>query len=246
MPTNIFERLTRLFGVAGTRRATLSALLGTALLALALDTSAAKGKRKAKGKQRNQTTRKNNGEASGQAKTENHCTTPFGLDLNATYGISAQIVTGFCHEVGSGERWISSGAPWFVNDTFESVPTPEEGFVPAGDTPVEDFIAKFTALKLVIDAGTRQEKTVVFPNDGNVFTGPATLFPGNPEEWALVIPITLGTVQPLPVGDHVVDVYWVFGDVHCDGVAANIVENCFPEGETQYVTVAFEVTPGHH
>jgi hypothetical protein len=126
------------------------------------------------------------------------------------------------------------------------VPTPEEGFVPAGDTPVEDFIAKFTALKLVIDAGTRQEKTVVFPNDGNVFTGPATLFPGNPEEWALVIPITLGTVQPLPVGDHVVDVYWIFGDVHCDGVAANIVENCFPEGETLYVTVAFEVTPGHH
>jgi hypothetical protein len=94
MPTNIFERLTRLFGTARTRRAALGALLGTALLEPDLDTSAAKGKRKAKGKQRNQTTRKNNGEARVQAKREDHCTTPFGLDLNATYGISAQIVTG--------------------------------------------------------------------------------------------------------------------------------------------------------
>jgi hypothetical protein len=133
-----------------------------------------------------------------------------------------------------------------VNDHFERAPTPVEGFVPAGETPLEDFIAKFSALKFVVDANTRQEKTVVFPNDGNLITGPGNVFPGTPTDSVFVSPITLGTVHPLSVGDHVVDVYWVFGDVHCDGVAANIAEHCFPKGETLYVTVAFAVTPGHH
>jgi hypothetical protein len=224
----------------------LRALLGTVSTASALGTVGAKGKRRAKRKRRGKTREENKRGGSGTAKKENHCTTPFGLDLNALYGISAQIVNGFCTEVGSGEKWIAAGPPWFVNDTFESVPA--NGFQPApgATTPVEDFRAKFTELKLVIDPDTKHEETVRFPTSDKLFTGPGDAFPGNPQDWVLISPITLGTAKPLPVGDHVVDVYWVFSDVHCDGVAPSLAENCFPAGDILFLTVAFTVSPGHH
>jgi hypothetical protein len=245
MDTDAFERLSRLFGVASTRRAALSALLGTALMAPALETAAAKGKRK--GKQRNQTRRKNNGDASEQTKTENHCLTPSGLDLNAFLGISEAVVASFCPEVGSGERWTTSG-PWFVNGHFATAPA---GFVPAfaNATPVEDFQAKFTALKLVVDPGSRQEKTVVFPSTGNVFAGPGNaILPGIPEEVLVLLPASLGTVQPLSMGKHVVHGSWIFSAMHCDGFGADTTPgsgNCFPAGETLLLQLPFEVTPGH-
>jgi hypothetical protein len=246
MATNTVDRLSHLFSVHGTRRSACRTLLGTAGLALAHDTAGAKGKRHARAKHRDTARRKHNRGASAQKKARNACTTPFGLDLNALYGVSAQIVNGFCAEVGSGEKWIAAGPPWFVNDTFESVP--EDGFQPApgATTPLEDFRAKFTELKLVIDPDTKHEETVRFPTSDQLFTGPGDAFPGNPEGWVLISPIALGTAKPLPVGDHVVDVYWVFSDVHCDGVAPSLAENCFPAGDTLFLTVAFKVKPGHH
>lgn len=225
MDTNSFDRLSRLFGMLGTRRSALGTLLCVAALRAASETDAVKGPPDAKRTRRGKKQREGHHRARAQAKTKpaNHCIGVNGIDLNEVYGISAQIVTGFCPEVESGERWITGSGLWFVNDSFDAVP---ERFVQAGATPLEDFQAKFTALKLVIDAGTRQERTVVFPNEGNLFTGPADIFPGNPADWFVVTPVTLGTVQPLSVGDHVVQVYWVFSAMHCDGVAAIVEENC--------------------
>lgn len=248
-----FDRLTRLFGRSGTRRAALSALLGLGGLESALGTAAAKpesygqGKPNGKGKRRGKHKRKGKrkGRARAQAKTKagNHCISPIGLDLNEFYDISAQIVAPFCTEVGSGEQWLVA-APWFVEHSFVTVPA---GFVPAegATTPLEDFIAKFSAVKYVIDPGTRQEQTVVFPNDEPLFTAELAVDDG----LVRVVPGTHDPLHPLPVGTHTVDIYWVFSAMHCDGIGDDPTpgQNCFPAGETKYLDgLEFEVTPGHH
>jgi hypothetical protein len=248
MDTIAFDRISRVFARTETRRSALGMLLGTTLLGTPLGAAAATGrKHRHKRKRRGKTSGKDEGRERAQAKSKpgNHCLTPSGLDLNAFLGISEQIVTSYCREVGSGEEWTTSG-PWFVNGSFATVP---EGFLPAGETPVEDFQAKFTALKLLIDPGSPQERTVVFPNTGNVFAGPANaIAPGAPEEVLILIPASLGTVQPLPVGDHIVHAYWIFSAMHCDGLGTDttpVSGNCFPAGETLLLQLPFEVVPGH-
>lgn len=244
MNTDAFDRFIRLLGRSGTRRSALGVLLGTALVGTPFS-AVAKNKSKGKGRRAG---RSNRG-ASSQAKTKpgNHCIHPTELvDLNEIYGISHQIVTRFCTEVGSGEKWITPGAPWIMNDSFEFVP---DEFEPAAGatTPLEDFIAKFVQVKFVIDPGAKHEKTVVFPNNGEFFTGPGNLFPDIPENWDVVSPITLGTLKPLPVGEHAVRVFWTLSAMHCDGIGDSIDDNCLPEGEFVYTFVpAFEVVPGHN
>ncbi len=248
-----FDALVQTLGAVATRLHAMAALVGMTLLETSLGTAVAKrepqyqGTSRGKGR-RHGKKRKGNSRARAQAKSKpgNHCLTPSGLDLNAFLGISDEVVASFCPEIDAGEEWTTSG-PWFVNGSFATVP---EGFVPAGETPVEDFQAKFTALKLVVDPGSRQEKTVVFPNTGNVFAGPGNaIFPGMPEEALVLIPASLGTVQPLPVGKHVVHGYWIFSAMHCDGFGTDttpVSGNCFPAGETLLLQLPFEVVPGHH
>ncbi len=178
--------------------------------------------------------------ASAKPQKENHCVVPSGVDLNALWGVSEQIVTGTspsCSDVGSGERFRPSVIPWFLNHTFEVTPA---GFEPAGATPLEDFVAKFAAVRYVIDPGTRHARSYVFTNDGNLASAMSFGFP-------VVNPLTLGTVGPLRVGSHEIETYWAFDAVHCDGFGADTGPggNCFPAGETQLPTMTFEVRPGH-
>jgi hypothetical protein len=168
-------------------------------------------------------------------KEGNHCISPAGVDLNEFYGVSEQIVAPFCAQVGSGEQWTVAGR-WLMNDTFKFVP---KGFVPAGATPLEDFIAKFVGVRYVVDPGTNHEQTAVFPNGGNLFTG-------TQEGFVVVNTLTLGTLDPLPDGGHVVELYWSFTAMHCDGLGKVLADNCLPAGETLFTKVAFEVTPGHN
>jgi hypothetical protein len=168
-------------------------------------------------------------------KDANHCVTPDGFDFNEYYGVSDQILAFFCPQLNAGQHWTRP-IPWFMNTSFESVP-PE--FVPAGDTPLEDFVAKFVAVKYVVDPGTEEEKTYVFPNSDMLWTG---VTDGLIETNTL----TLGSVEPQKVGQHVVEVYWEFSALHCDGLAANLEENCIPAGETLFRRSAFEVISGHH
>jgi hypothetical protein len=178
--------------------------------------------------------------ANHREEKENHCINSIGVDLNEFFGVSEQIVTGTtpsCSEVGSGERWRPSAIPWFVNHSFEVVP---EGFVPAGATPLEDFVAKFAGVRYVVDPATRRELTYAYANVNDLWIG---TFAGTP----LVSPITLVALKPLPVGDHEVETYWRFSAMHCDGFGDAIGPqgNCFPAGETRLPTIEFEVTPVH-
>jgi hypothetical protein len=47
-------------------------------------------------------------------------------------------------------------------------------------------------------------------------------------------------------GQHVIEVYWVFNALHCDGLTADREQNCIPTGETLFREIVFQVTPGHH
>src|SRR5207249_385501 len=149
--------------------------------------------------------------------------------------VTEQLVAPGCAQVGSGEAY-RVWAGWWTNYTFDAVPP---GFVPAGATPLADFVAKFIAVKYVVDPGTRQEKTYVFPNKGNLWTG--TMF-GLPH----VNTLTLAALKPLPVGQHRIDMYWVLSAMHCDGFSDVIADSCLLAGETRIGAPgrpAFEVTP---
>ena len=167
---------------------------------------------------------------------ENHCITPLGSDLNIRYGISTQIVTPFCTQVDSGETWTTpGGAPWAMNTSFVTVP---EGFIAAGTTPLEDFLAKFTAAKVVVDVGTSEEKTYVFPKSDKLWMGNLGGFPA-------VQTATLTILKPLSVGQHTVQLYWVFSAMHCDGFGNVVQDNCLGPGEVAYgPLITFQVTPG--
>ena len=143
------------------------------------------------------------------------------------------IASPFCTELKSGRQWTVSNG-WFMSPTFVAVPL---DFVAAGATPLEDFKAKFIAVKHVVDPGTK-EKTYVFGNDDDlgIFSDATT---------DVVNLVTLGTLKPLSVGDHVVDSYVRFSAMHCDGFAAVVDENCLPAGETLFSSAQFTVTPGH-
>ncbi len=174
--------------------------------------------------------------ASGTPKPVEHCITPTAVDLNERWGISEAIVAPFCTEVASGRGWIVSNA-WFMNLAFDVVPA---SFVPAGATPLDDFKAKFIGVKYVIDAGTKQEKTYQFPSDESL----GVIL--NAGGFDVVNPITLGTLKPLSVGDHVVDSYFLFSEMHCDGLGDVVEDNCLGPGEVLLSTVEFKVLPGNH
>lgn len=164
---------------------------------------------------------------------DNHCVSPSGVDVNERWGVSEQIVAAFCTEADSGEFWTTT-AIWIMDTSFASVPA---GFVPDGDTPLEDFVAKFVALKYVVDPGTRQEQTYVYQNADALGIQEVDGLP-------VVNTVTMGRLHPLRPGPHVVETYWAFSAMHCDGLGDVVAENCFPAGETLYHGIGFDVVVG--
>lgn len=175
--------------------------------------------------------------ASAARKDGNHCISPSGTDVNELWGVTEAIVAPFCTEVGAGQS-LRVGQAWFMNLTFKKVP---KGFVPAGATPLDDFIAKFIGVKYVVDPGTAQEKSYVFTNVGDLGTIAETV-----TGFAVAQGLTMGTLEPLSIGEHVVDSYWSMSAMHCDGLGRVVADNCLPAGDTLYDHITFEVTSGHN
>jgi hypothetical protein len=173
--------------------------------------------------------------ASAEPKEANQCILPNGVDLNELYGVSEQIITPFCTQADAGQHWTVAAA-WLMATSLERVPA---GFEPAGDTPLDDLVAKFVAVKYVVDPGTSQQQTFVFPKSGKLWTGVLDGLPA-------VNTLTFGSLRPLSIGQHVIEVYWLFNALHCDGLTADREQNCIPAGEALFREIAFEVTPGHH
>ena len=154
-----------------------------------------------------------------------HCIFPDGTDLNEGWGITEAIVWFNCTTIGAGEDWrVADG--WGMNRKFQGKP---KGFVPAGDTPLTDFLAKFVAAKVVVDAGTPGEQVFVFTDASKLLVGDNT-----------VNAVTMGVMPALPVGQHTVDAYWVMRALHCDGFPKP-KGGCLPAGESLGFSTDFEV-----
>jgi hypothetical protein len=164
-----------------------------------------------------------------------HCVAPNGIDINANLDISAAVVASFCPEMKAGDSWVRAQF-WTEAKTWEQVP---DGFVPAGATPLEDFVAKFVAIRYVVDQGTSHEFAVEFATGPSLWTDEHPLNP----DIDLASAMTLGTIRPLSVGPHTVTSFWIFSDVHCDGMSSVFEESCVPAGAFDAGTVSFDVVP---
>lgn len=149
-----------------------------------------------------------------------HCVAPNGVDMNAFLDLSAAVVATFCPAIKAGDWWVPANF-YSSAKTWEQMP---DGYVPAGETPREDFVAKFLAIRYVVDEGTPREFTVEFANGPLLWTGDHATNP----DIDLATPMTLGAIRPLSVGPHTVRDIWIMSDIQCDGWSAVVEESCFP------------------
>jgi hypothetical protein len=167
----------------------------------------------------------------------NHCINSLGVDMNVLFGVPEQFRNQFCMEVSAGEHWRPF-ALWFTDDGVDSVYP--AGYLPLRPLPLEDFVAKLT-VKVVIDGGTLRQKTYVFSPAEAVRTDITfgQLVPGNPP---FPMASTMPRMDPLSVGDHTFELFWVLSAQHCDGLAADVENNCLPAGDLPFGVRPLTVT----
>ncbi len=157
------------------------------------------------------------------------------VDLNAVFGVPEQFVCG--QTINAGEPWRPI-AFWFVGPAYYTAPP---GYVPAAETPLEDLVSKLDAVKVVVDPGTKQERTTVF-SPAEALRTDVTLDQFDPEAPPFPMAVTLPRMHPLKVGEHTVEVVWVLSARHCDGLGTSVADNCLPAGNVSFgrrsVTVA--------
>lgn len=239
MGSNYFAALACRFATPGTRRAALGLLWGTALVGTTRRSATARKDQQPRKKARSKSAvrQATNAVSQGQKGDGPHCVSPFGLDLNAFYGVTEQVAATFCPAIGAGRPWRSPSR-WETAPDFAAYAELPGGFQPVASRPQEDFIAKFQSVTYVIDGGTRQEKTVVFPKSAKLFTL-------QQDDFDITSPITLGVLKPLSVGEHTVDISWQLSAMHCDGIGDEIDVNCLAAGDFSYGRWEFTVKPGH-
>lgn len=129
---------------------------------------------------------------------------------------------------------MGASVPWIVNDGFEQKPP---GFATDFPTPLNDLRGKLKSIEYVVDAGSPYQSNRSFPGDNKIWTGQLPTAPGLPA----VNTVGLGSLDPLPVGQHSVDVSWNFSAPHCDGFSADQGTSCLPQGETLVKRITFTV-----
>ncbi len=159
------------------------------------------------------------------------CVAPNGL--KQLYGYSVSVVSLDCNRIGPSERW-SASVPWIMNSSFAQKPT---GFATDFATPLDDFRGKLRAIEYVVDPGSAYHPNRSFPGDNKIWVGALPEAAGSPA----VNTATLGSLDPLPVGRHSVDVYWDLRGPHCDGFTSDQGTSCLPAGRTLVRRIAFEV-----
>jgi hypothetical protein len=159
----------------------------------------------------------------GQA---NHCIIATGVDVNAQFAVSDQLIFRGCETVTAGEHWRPNG----FNTTASSYDVRPPGYEPSAATPQQDFLSKLTAVKVIVDAGTAQERISTFAPSATLFLGHTldALFPGAPP---FPIATTLPRMKPLPIGEHTFNLVWVLSAEHCDGLTDVRAQGCIPAGE---------------
>lgn len=173
----------------------------------------------------------------------NHCVNNFGVDYNDLYGVSDQFRTFECRVISAGERWVPL-LTWITNDTDLVYPP---GYVPSLPAPIDDFLAKLVAVKIVVDRGTPQEKTRLFESSGIVRTD-INVEDVEPGAWGSPFPMAslLPTMRPSAVGDHTFEPILVLSAEHCDGFGTDPELQCLPAGEVSFGVRSLSITPPEH
>ena len=192
------------------------------------------------------------------------CIAPWGTDLCAATGINTAFATPFFlggQPVPVGNWWTPI-LGWAVNARGGLLPeyplTYRPDYVPAyPNDPMQDFISKIVKFTLIIDPGTRQERTYVYdqPATYEVFMKVGDFWPpgifGDPRldsaQWMEVVP----KLHPLSPGDHELHAIWTLSAEHCDGFPSFGGEpltvegnHCIPAGDYAYFPLQHVYTFG--
>ena len=165
------------------------------------------------------------------------CVSPSGLTLKQQYGYSVAVVSSSCTEIPVGQRWAVS-IPWIVASSYEQKPS---GFATDYATPLDDIRGKLKSIEYTVDAGSAHQANRSFPGDNKIWTGQLPSAPGQ----QAINTVSLGSLDPLPVGTHTAEVSWNFAGPHCDGFSADQGTSCLPAGETLVKRVSFTVVDPH-
>ena len=90
-----------------------------------------------------------------------------------------------------------------------------QGYVPLHANPVDDVLAK-TTIKVVIDGGTRRQKTYTFsPTDEDAFRTDVRIHDVNPAFPDIPSFFIIPRMAPLSPGHHTYEFIWVLSAPHC-------------------------------
>jgi 5-hydroxyisourate hydrolase-like protein (transthyretin family) len=166
----------------------------------------------------------------------NHCRNQFGVDLNVLFGVPEQFVDGPCSTITTASAWRPL-AFWYTNTAFDAVPP---GFVPAAATPLEDLLTKLTAVEVVVDGGTKRQRTVVLAPTAALRID-HTFEEYAPGGGAYPMAVAIPRMTPLLAGDHTVQIIWTLSAEHCDGFTDVEAYSCLPSGDVSFGTRHFVV-----
>ncbi len=160
---------------------------------------------------------------------ENNCVHPLsGVSFNELFGVPEQFALPFCEGFTTGEHWRPA-MNYFGADGSDAVYPP--GYVPLHPNPVDDILAKVT-VKVVVDGGTRQQKTYTFsPTDHDAFRTDVRVHELNPAFPDIPSFFIIPRMAPLRPGHHTYEYIWVLSAPHCDGLSTDEDVSCLPAGE---------------
>ncbi len=161
------------------------------------------------------------------------CVAPNGMTLKQQYGYSVAVIASGCTQIPAGERWGAS-VPWIMDARFEQMPS---GFATDRSTPIDDFRGKLQSIEYVVDPGSPYRSNRSFPGEDKLWVGQLPDAAGLPA----INTVSLGSLDPLPVGQHTAEVYWNLKAPHCDGFTADQGTSCLPAGKTLVKRIAFKV-----
>ena len=163
--------------------------------------------------------------AGGEAPTRvNNCIHPTsGVSFNELFDVPEQIINPVCSGLTAGEHWrptsVYTGAA-----AADAVYPP--GYTPRYAAPVDDLLSKLT-IKIVVDGGTRTEKTSTF-SAAEAMRTDVRLVELNPAAPDLETAFAMPRMSPLSAGHHTYDILWIVSAPHCDGLSTNEAESCWP------------------
>ena len=169
--------------------------------------------------------------AAAERPAADHCVSPAGDDLNAIFSTPDSLVAPFCTTIAAGDPWRA---------IIRIAASGSDHVFPAGYTaptaPLdEDFLAKLVSVRLVVDAGTRTERSyLVTPDELILRHG------GLPDSMRFVAWASERR-HPLPPGEHTVDQHVTLSAAFWDGLGLDPAVNQIPAGESFATRFVFDV-----